>query len=187
MNFICEGLDRLGKDTLIDGILQKYGYHVVLHRSKPQILDFYELESLKIKHSPAFLYQRACFSSDMSLLKYSTLSNLKIIFNRSWIGEAVYSNMYRGYNGDYVFDLEKIAGVDTLNNTRLILLTEDFNNSNHFVDDGLSIDASQREVEQSMFIEAFHRSVIKDKRIICVTDSTGTFRNKTDILEDALR
>lgn len=111
-----------------------------------------------------------------------------MIFNRSWLGESVYANMYRGYDGNYVFDLEKIAGIHTLQKTRLILLTEDFDVARHFVDDGESLGPiEKRAEEQARFIEAFNRSIIMDKRIICVTDpETGGFKSKDSILSEAL-
>lgn len=188
MNFICEGLDRVGKDSLIEGIINSLGYYTVLHRSKPPSLKYYQALSINYpNNTPEFLYQQACFSQDMALLKNAELSKLKLIFNRSWIGEAVWANMYRGYDGNYVFDLEKIAGVDLLNDTRLILLTENFTTAKHFVDDGESLGPiEKREEEQKRFLCAFEKSNIRDKKIICVTNSSGEFRSKEEILMEAL-
>ena len=33
--------------------------------------------------------------------------DINLIFNRSHLGETVYSPLYRGYSGDYIFDIEK--------------------------------------------------------------------------------
>jgi len=187
MNFICEGVDRLGKDSLIAGIKNALGFAIVLHRTKPEILQHYDNESRRLNVNPMLLYQRDCFAQDMAFIKASELHDYRFIFNRSWIGEAVYAKMYRGYSGDYVFDLEKIAGIDTVKNTRLILLTEDFISSNHFVDDGLSLGTSDKRAhEQHLFTAAFNRSLIADKKIICVTGVDGKFRPKEDILKEAL-
>lgn len=186
MNFICEGLDRLGKDSLIAGIKNACGYYNVLHRSKPEMLDAYKKAAGTQGTSAAFLYQRDCFSSDMALLWAAEQSNIPIIFNRSWIGEAVYADIYRGYSGAYVFDLEMATGVENLIDTRLILLTENFSISKHFVDDGLSFDPTKRRQEQDMFIAAFNRSLISNKKMICVTGSDGQFRPRQDILAEAL-
>lgn len=186
MNFLLEGLDRLGKDTLIDGILNTSGYYTLFHRGKPPVLDFYKQKSLKTGHDPKFWYQLECFTQDMALLKFAETSNANLLFNRAWIGEAVYAELYRGYDGSYVFELEKIAGIDNLLSTRLILLTEDFSKSIHFVDDGLSFDVAKRDTEQQMFMEAFDKSIIKDKRIICVTGEDGNFKPKEQILREAI-
>lgn len=192
MNFICEGIDRLGKDSLIKNLINELGFYQVLHRTKPESLDFYLQEAKdnkleNLKNAELFLYQRACFSQDMALLKIAELLKLNIIFNRGWLGEAVYAPLYRGYSGDYVFELEKIAGIDKLSNTRLILLTEDFSKATHFCDDGNSLGTSdKRASEQELFKKAFDRSLIADKKIICVTGEDGNFRAKEDILKDAL-
>ena len=114
-------------------------------------------------------------------------SGARVIFDRWHLGEAVYAPLYRGYPGDYVFDLEARYQVADKNLVRLILLVEDFAISKHFISDGGSFDDSKREAEQKMFIEAFNKSTIIDKRMICVTDPvTGEFRSRHDVMKEAL-
>jgi len=189
--FGIEGLDRLGKSTLIDGIRQKLGYYEVIHFSKPQKLKAYEhsrawINGVQVpdESAQAFEYQRAGFLNSMLLAN----SGARIIFDRWHIGEAVYAPMYRGYDGDYVFQQELDTGLVETDNVRLILLTEDFRIAEHFVDDGNSVGpAWKREEEQGRFIAAFERSNIRDKRIICVTDQAfGSFRSKDWIMHEAL-
>jgi thymidylate kinase len=173
--FLIEGLDRLGKSSLIDGIRNALGYFEVIHYQKPQKLSCYNGDPL--------IYQENGFRTMFSLLR----SSAPIICDRAHLGEYVYAPMYRKYSGDYVFNLEVEYGFAAISSVRLILLTEDFSVSNHFVDDGESFDISKRAQEQELFIEAFNKSNIKDKRIISVTDrTTGKFRSKEQILEDAL-
>jgi thymidylate kinase len=189
--FAVEGLDRLGKSTLIEGIRNKYGYFEVIHFSKPVKLDAYKgavstVNGVRVpeQHSQAYEYQRAGFLNSMLL----TRSGARIIFDRWHLGEAVYSPMYRGYDGDYVFQQEIDTGVAHDFGIRLILLTENFEVAKHFVDDGESLGPiEKREEEQNRFLAALDRSNIKDKRVICVTDlGTGGFRPKEDILAEAL-
>lgn len=195
--FGIEGLDRLGKSTLIEGIRNQLGYYEVIHFSKPQKLDAYRGAStvhfdthelvpshVPAEHVQAFHYQRESFRNSMLLVK----SGARIIFDRWHLGEAVYSPMYRGYGGDYVFSFERRHALDTVSSLRLILLTEDFDIARHFVDDGQSLGTiDQREEEQRRFIDAFNRSIIRDKRIICVTDpGTGGFKPKGQLLAEAL-
>lgn len=195
--FGIEGLDRLGKSTLIEGIRQKLGYYEVIHFSKPQKLEAYKgsktvyfrgdgviPHQVPPEHAQAFHYQRAGFLNSMLLAK----SGARIIFDRWHIGEAVYAPMYRGYDGDYVFEQELSTGLADTDNVRLILLTEDFDIAKHFVDDGESLGPiEKREEEQQRFIAAFHRSNIRDKRIISVTDpGLGGFKPKDRILSEAL-
>lgn len=181
--FIIEGLDRLGKDTLIQGIQHRHGYHQVLHYGKPLKLDCYLHDATL---SAERQYQEASFSAMFEILRDS--QHTKIICNRAHLGECVYAPMYRGYSGDYVFDIEHSAGVHNWTTIRVILLTEDFEFGRHFVDDGLSLGSiDKRRKEQELFIQAFGRSTIRDKRIICVTDkASGRFRPRQEILDEAL-
>lgn len=191
--YAIEGLDRLGKSTLIQGILDELGFYQVIHFSKPQKLKAYAelatefeecLQDVPVASRQSFLYQSQSFWNSMLL----ATSGANIIFDRWHIGEVVYSPMYRGYSGDYVYDQELESNLYKSDNVRLILLTENFEVSRHFVDDGQSLGTiDKREEEQKRFIDAFNRSNILDKRIISVTDErTGSFRDKNKILKEAL-
>lgn len=186
--FIIEGLDRLGKSTLIDGIQHKLGYFKVIHYGKPQILDVYinskgvSIDEAVNKRHALFTYQQQGFITMFELLK----TDARLLFDRGHLGEMVYAPLYRHYDGNYVFDLEYQYNLDSIRNVRLILLTEDFSVSKHFIEDGESFDSSKREEEQNMFIEAFNKSCIKDKRIISVTSPEGGFKSKEQILDEAL-
>ncbi len=182
-----EGLDRLGKSTLIEGILNTFGYYEIIHFSKPKMLKLYN-DAAEVKGVPnplqsAYLCQRASFWNSMVLAN----SGAKIIFDRWHIGEVVYSPMYRKYSGDYVYSIEQDNNIAEHPSLRLILLTENFQAARHFIDDGQSLGPiEKREEEQKRFVEAFNRSNIVDKKIICVTDPlSGHFRRKEDILEEA--
>jgi len=181
--FLIEGLDRLGKDKLIEGILHRVGYHEVIHYKKPQELDFYRAAT---PNAMLRSYQEASFRTMFCILRDAVAA--RIICNRAHIGECVYAPIYRKYEGDYVFDLEQEFGALNLNHVRLILLTEDFATSAHFVDDGQSLGGSERRRdEQQLFLNAYSRSTFPDKRIICVTDKqTGAFRPADEILAEAL-
>lgn len=182
--FLIEGLDRLGKDTLIEGIQHRRGYYQVLHYTKPPKLDYYLRDH---SFSAQRQYQEASFRTMFQLLRDARDAN--IICNRAHLGECVYAPLYRGYPGDYVFDIERAFKAHELPRTRLILLTENFDVSSHFIDDGKSLGSKieQRRKEQELFLMAFERSLIKDKKIICVTDqTTGGFKPREQILNEAL-
>ncbi len=210
--YAVEGLDRLGKSTLIQGIQDKFGYYQVIHFAKPQKLRIYEEAAKSKPHQgdgpiwdafhnedgsralndeayqvsrSAFHYQSESFRNSMLLAQ----SGARIIFDRWHIGEAVYSPIYRGYSGNYVFDQERSYKFDQLQkyHIRLILLIEDFYTSKHFMNDGKSLGPTRnRPLEHNLFLDAFNKSLIKDKRIVCVTARDGGFRPKEEILEEAL-
>jgi thymidylate kinase len=186
--FGIEGIDRLGKSTLINNIQHKLGYYQVIHFSKPRSLEIYEdtsyVNGVPKNATPHYHFQAESFRNSMVMAK----SGARLIFDRWHIGEAVYAGMYRGYDGNYVFDIEKRASMDECHTARLILLVEDFDNSRHFVDDGLSLGSiDNRREEQNRFLAAFDNSVIPDKRIICVTDQkTGNFKEPWEIFDKAV-
>lgn len=177
MNFIIEGIDRLGKDLLIRKLKNMFGYFLILHHQIPEPLEFYKANNL-------FLYQKDSFITTMSLLKIAEVQNIKIICNRSWLGENVYSKRYRNYSGEYIFDLEYITGMNLLENTKLILLTT--SNFDILKDDGKSLDFTQKEEEQEDFKNTYLRSSIKNKVLIDVHNGIGKFKNPNDILNEVL-
>lgn len=172
---ICEGLDRLGKTTLISGIINRLGYHEVIHFDKPKGLDVYS--------GSLFKYQEESFKNMFRLLSCSA----DVICDRSHIGEYVYSPLYRSYDGSYIYDLEDsfiASGSNFHLTTKLVLLTCE-NPQSFGQDDGMSFDWSKRMSEQDAFIRAVERSRIRDKKIIRV-DRDGEFRPAREILDEVL-
>lgn len=192
--FAIEGIDALGKSTLIENIKRACGFYQVIHFSKPEILDVHYLNAFEpdshldesAKRHARFTYQVNSFENSMKMVN----SDAKLIFDRWHLGENVYAPMYRKYDGSYVFELEHKYMLYNNDRIRLILLTEDFDISEHFEDDGQSLGSSTKEnrkAEQERFLAAFNTSLIPDKRIICVTDpNTGKFKTKEQILEEAI-
>lgn len=192
-----EGIDRIGKSTLIKNILNKHGYYEVIHFKQPKELAFYA-EAARAQVDPrerisqvpqaaraSWLYQVASFKNSLFL---TSAPNAKLIFDRWYLGEAVYAPLYRGYSGDYVFELELGFGLDERHDIGLILLTVDFDRANHLVEDGHSLGGlERRQEEQALFIEAFNSSCLPCKRLVCVTDPvTGNFKPEQQVLEEAM-
>ena len=171
--FIIEGVDRMGKSTLIQGIQEELGYHLVVHYEKPKKLQAYA-ES----ETPLLQYQMALYRGMFDLID----ADHQIIFDRGHLGEMVYAPIYRKYNGDYVLDGERWANT---RNTRLVLLTtSDFS---FIQDDGLSLDFSKKEAEQDLFLKAFAKSNIKDKLVVDVSNGQGGYRSAKSILDEVLK
>lgn len=178
---IIEGIDRLGKDTLIQGIQSNLGFCQVLHYQKPIVLKkYYEIahdssnatssdDNLK---SALVQYQAASFRAMFSLLHTSSPT---IICNRAHLGETVYAPRYRKYSGDYVFDIESsfdFAGGPLEKTLLVMLFTTDFSIVS---DDGQSFDVTKREEEQADFLKAYERSKIKNRMKIDVSNGNGRF------------
>lgn len=186
---IIEGIDRLGKDTLIKGIQDRLGFFQVIHYQKPQLLERYVTEVAKhknvseadVKREALKLYQIESFRAMFKLM--AGMLNPRIICNRAHLGETVYAKRYRGYDGSYVFDIEKQFSYTEgpLSQVLLVVLhTTDFS---FITDDGLSLDVTKREEEQEDFIEAYHKSVIPNKLLIDVHDGKGGFVSPQFVLE----
>ena len=174
MKLLIEGLDRLGKSSLAKNVQDKLGYHLYIHYGKPEKLKRYTGSSIGC---PLHAYQRELNENMFKLLE----SNANIIIDRAHLGETVYAPLYRGYDGGYVFNIEKKYNTDGV---RLILLYADPD----FVveDDGKSIgDFSMRTCEQEEFKISFHRSNIEDKKMIKVNEG-NKYRPYEDILKEVL-
>jgi hypothetical protein len=183
---IIEGLDRLGKSTLIKNIMNEWGFYMYIHYEKPQKLSVYERTSI----NPLYAYQRDSFQEGFRLIEncFATPVPHKVIFDRFHLGEHVYSPLYRGYEGKYVFEMEKKTMKEIRSHSedvKMILLTS--SNFEFMEDDGLSFDPANKEKEQNLFIEAFEKSVIVDKRIIDVHNGSGGFKDPKEILKEAIQ
>lgn len=202
--FLIDGIDRLGKSTLIENILKELGYHLVIHYDKPKVLennlisaqnikdadpaqldDFYaKYQHLSKENIARLLYQDDANRGMFNLLK----TDIPLIFDRTHLGELVYAPLYRGYSGDYVYEYEKdlIESKPYSNETdiRLILLTS--SNTDMLVDDGLSFDPTKKAEEQQRFIDAFNKSHLVNKVIVDVHDGKGGYRSYEEVLKEAL-
>lgn len=182
-SFIICGVDRLGKSSLIKRIKDEFGFHQVIHYEKPELLAFYQQEMHGIAAAQQE-YQAQSFIAGFKMLE----SGAPLIYDRFHLGETVYSPRYRGYSGDYVFDLEfvhlkRMSERNEFYIPKLILLTtSDFS---FIQDDGLSFDFSKKEEEQEDFKKAFYSSQLP-KVMIDVSNGKGGFRNPDDIFEEAM-
>lgn len=179
--FLIDGIDRLGKSSLINAIQNEMGYHLVIHYDKPKSLDYYSLGVSK--NAALEIYQYATNASMFDLMK----TDIPIIFDRTHLGELVYAPMYRGYQGDYVLQMERHFvnnNLESAGNTRLILLTT--SNFDMLEDDGLSFDFTKKEEEQKKFIDAFERSNLPNKVMVDVHNGNGGYKSYTDVFIEAL-
>ena len=161
---IIEGTDNVGKDTQQNLIIEKmseYVFHKLHYSSLPFKDD-------KEKHGT---YSKKLYDDMFKLMMKTKIGNTKddkesinLIFNRSHLGETVYSPLYRGYSGDYVLDIEKKYTKELRENLYLITLTND----PHTIlkrDDGKSFYGNEEEVKAEVdgFKRAHRLSTIKNK------------------------
>lgn len=177
---IIEGVDRLGKSTLINGLIEVLGYHTVLHYEKPRYLPNVYGSN---KTQALFEYQKDSFWVGFDML---SIPDAPLIFDRFHLGEVVYSPRYRNYDGMYAIDeieaeflAQDIPGAEL---PLLVLLHT--TNFSFVVDDGQSFNFDAKESEQEDFLNAFDASNLP-KIAVQVNDGSH-FRPAADILNDVL-
>ena len=154
---IIEGTDNVGKDTQQNLIIEKLN-DLVFHKVHYSSLPFKDDVD---KHTK---YSKKMYEDMFNMMELCKSSNINIIFNRSHLGETVYSPLYRNYSGDYVFDIEKKHTKSLRENLYLITLTND----PHTIlkrDDGKSFYGNEEEIKAEVdgFNRAHRLSTIKNK------------------------
>jgi thymidylate kinase len=177
MIYIFEGMDNCLKDTLIQ-----------LFRSKlspqTQILKY---NSPPAGISDVELWQKAHFEDMFELMKTNlNNSSRNLILNRAHLGEYVYSPIYRGYEGEWIFDLEK-SFLHSSNlyqsSIKLFVFYDSDNSKLLFREDGNSFSNNNHEnfdKERKRFIKAFEKSMILNKRMFDLSDYPSDSNSKTN-------
>jgi len=157
---IIEGTDNVGKDTQQNLIIEKLN-NLIFHKVHYSSLPF---KNDVDKHTS---YSKQMYTDMFRMMNECKDKDINIIFNRSHLGESVYSPLYRGYSGDYVFDIEKEYVNRLRENLYLITLTND----PQIImsrDDGKSFYGNEEEVKAEVdgFNRAHRLSKIKNKLLV---------------------
>lgn len=165
MNIIFEGLDNTGKDTQIK-LIHKYLIDKPTH-----VLHYSAIKNISSQQSRKYCEK---LYVDVFKLMNDSINKRHLIFNRSWLGEYVYSPLYRNYSGEYVFKIEErfkdtyyferinlIIFIDTAEN----LITRDDGQSH-------SIDVEMKNKEIKMFREVYYKTNIQNKIIININNKS---------------
>lgn len=157
---IIEGLDRVGKDTQVSLLIKHFRDRVFqkLHYSSLPFKDDV------VQHTT---YSKRLYDDMFKLMLSAKENNINAIFNRAHLGETVYSPLYRGYSGDYVFDIEKNYVNELREELYLITLVND----PHIVwsrDDGQSLSKNEEDIRAEVdgFQRAHRLSKIKNKLML---------------------
>ena len=187
---IIEGGDRLGKSTLIEALCKHYDFENVCVRhfgKPPKGLTPEEFTEYQINafESEAELVDQIRMLDDLPHYYDSV-----VIWNRSHLGEYVYSQMFRG---GVVIELKNMIEyfevfnlhVDT-KEIHLITLTANpafFHSKEDGNSFSKSMDDKRKELE--LFKEIHDLSKIKNKLFLKV-DENNAFRDKDEILNEVL-
>lgn len=180
---IIEGTDRTGKDTLINELKNYFNRTLIIHCGKP----------IGSTDNEKIIFQNNFFNDHINKLTSNIYKDIcdVVIFNRSWIGEYVYGQLYRNMTNTQASEF--ISNKDLLlnNNDKLDLYyIQLVNSSNKLIqdyDDGesLSNDSIMINKERELFYDVYSLTSIKNKKIINV-NVDDTFREKNDILKEVL-
>ena len=159
---IIEGTDNVGKDTQQDLIIKNMSDYV-FHKLHYSSLPFKDNEGYDDKEMHA-TYSKKMYDDMFKVMMNCKDKDINFIFNRSHLGETIYSPLYRGYSGDYVLDIEKKYTKALREDLYLITLTND----PHTIlkrDDGKSFYGNEEEVKAEVdgFRRAHKLSSIKNK------------------------
>lgn len=163
---IIEGPDRVGKDTQSKLLQLK----MIKERLPIHMLHYSGVKGLSKEKAKE--YSKLMYDDMFSIIYEAFKSQRSLILNRSHIGESVYSPMYRDYDGDYVFDLEKENnGSDFWVHIFLVVLIDKPENLIKRDDgDSYSIDLEKKQEEINRFIGAVRKSTIKFKKLININN-----------------
>jgi thymidylate kinase len=199
---VIESGDRLGKGTLIGGLCKYFDYKniAIRHCDKPP-------KEIPINHfvTDVLDFQFECFRVEMNfILNIQTLSKQfqyhenKIIYDRFYLGEFVYGQMFRNYDANLIkerilkLENQYLKNISKYSDIYLITLTAD-PEFFHSREDGNSFSQKleQKTKELELFKEAHQFSSIPNKHLIKVDNSDNddglfVFRTKEDILNEVL-
>ena len=164
---IVEGLDRCGKDTIIQRLMTDHPHFIRSHFGYPKgntadEKHEYQVYSFGIEFSMQRIIRTAYGSNYFQDGLY--------VWNRSHIGECVYGPMYREKDPEWVFDTEESYFAED-DEVYLLYLYADV----EFLlkrDDGNSFttDIEKKKNEARLFEAAVDKSIIKNKMKIKVND-----------------
>jgi len=156
MKVLIEGLDNVGKDTQINAII-KHFKKTFLH------LHYYGCP-IKNDKEANIQWTTELYTEMFDILKCKD----NVICNRSHIGEMVYAELYRGYSGDFVLDIEAKY---PHNDLMLITFVDEAENLIER-DDGLSFttDIDKKRKEIDLFVKAHNKSNIGYKLLININN-----------------
>jgi len=185
---IVEGSDRLGKGSLIKRLCEYYDYKnvTIRHCDKPP---------KNLSQKEVLNFQFKCFNQEKTLIydiinmnnKFYYHDNI-IIYDRFYLGEYVYSQMFR--EGDPKILKEKLIKFEEdflSHDVTLITLTADPKFSLN-IEDGQSFSQSLEEKtkEINLFKEAHDFSLIKSKLYVKVDNGNNQFRGKKEIFNEVI-
>jgi thymidylate kinase len=156
---IIEGMDRCGKDTQIALIQKKF---------KDETFHVFHYAKVPFKTKGDHLsYNQRLYRDMFTMMFENQGSDRNFIFNRSHLGESVYSPKYRDYDGDYVFDIEK-SFAETLKDQLILIVLVNVPDILMSRDDGNSLSNKREDIsyERSAFIRGYGLSSIRNKKLI---------------------
>lgn len=155
---IFEGLDRVGKTSQIK-LLLKY-----LLDNPTYVIHFSGIPG--IEPATSRKYSEIMYDDMFNLIRDANDNNRNLIFDRSHLGEYVYSPIYRKYSGEFIFDIEK-KHVDVIKNVHLFVLIDTPANLLEREDgNSFTLDINKKQHEIDLFKEAFDKTNIRHKYLI---------------------
>jgi len=188
-HLVIEGGDNLGKDTLINGIREHFKPHnwIERHFGKPS-KGMSPKETLDFQFDVFYkeMLFRDYLRDDIDGDDWGYYDNI-LLWNRSHLGEYVYSQMFRGITKREI--KEKIKLFEQRNISSQMYLITLTASPRFFLSkedgDSFSQNLEQKTRELELFKEAHNLSIIPHKKLVKV-DFEYQFRDKNKILESVI-
>lgn len=171
MNIIVEGPDRVGKDTLIKGLINSLLKNSLVCGEKFPCCHTLHYSNVKLPDKACLDYSKVLYR-DMFDMMIKNRDDRVLFFNRAHLGEAVYGPLYRGYSGDFVFDLEEDYRELLNENTALFILFSSDPKTLQARGDGKSFNREDElliAAENKLFEATFYKSCLKNRMLIDVS------------------
>jgi thymidylate kinase len=165
---IIEGLDRVGKDTAVKKIVREF------NKDNMHAVHYFHTGHSTVQQQ--IMYNTRLYKDMFNMMLEG--HDRSYIFNRSHLSESVYADLYRGYSGDYVFDIEREFSqyLPIWDKLSLVVLSASPETILSRGDDGDTITNGDRygeiKKETDMFKLAFDKTMIRNKAWITTDNLT---------------
>ena len=160
--FMISGPDRVGKDTQARNLKR----HLEERGNLVHMLHYSAIKGDDIENRSKELYRQM-----FGMIRFSEQNKFSLILNRAHEGETIYGKLYRGYDAEWVYDLEKEYQRYL---TNMVLFTFVDSAENLIArEDGLSFttDIAKKTQEVELFTKFNERSHIPFKQLIDIRNA----------------
>ena len=183
---IFEGPDRCGKSTQVENLKN-------LFLNENLMTHVFHYSSVKTKD--VIKTSKELYEDGFRIIKDNQLNydNRVLLFDRFHGGEWVYGKIYRGYDADFIYSLEREWNIQKtklivlIDEPEKLLLREDGQSLSNNQDVAVQLQNKKYEIDR--FVDFFNKSTISNKILINIKNKTekdvfGEIKKFLNIVEE---